>query len=875
MARRLAAIVAVDVVGFSRLMATDEDETWAAWSELRGLIDPIFETGGGRVVKSTGDGVLVESPSVIEAVKSAVRVQEVTSEWNHSRPADRALRLRIGVNLGDVIVADDGDVYGDGVNVAARLEGLADPGGVCISDSAYRQVRGRVDARFVDRGEQWVKNIPTPVKVWALLGSDSAGTEVEVGVSGLEHAEVVGRGGNATVYRAYQRAMDRWVAVKVLDGSDEATRRRFDRERQAMGRLSQHPGIVTIYESGYTLEGRPYLVMPFLGSGSLRDRLDRSGPMPWTEAADIIAQVARAVDHAHRAEIVHRDLKPGNIMLDDEGRPLVADFGIARLANQTVTVTERLALTPAYSPPEMLDGAEPTAAGDIYGLAATFCALVSGSPPFVTGSPDSDTLLALSRRIAADPPPDLSPFGVPDHVNLAVAGAMAKVPGLRPESARAFADALLGASPPAVRTIEPSGGRSGEVSSPPSAAPVLRRWLPGGAAVVIVAAIVAGLSTFGGNEGNGSTTTTAETVGPTEAPSTTSASIEFGFAEWAVSFESPIVSVVLDPTADCDTGLSCAARAIVMLENGTLEAIDVRSGSSVWGEPFDTGVGSVVDIARFARDVVVTGDRVFFVRPGSKLIYAIDGGDGTQEWRTLAPFDAAQDDPRIAEADGSLYVGFGLGAARLDSSGKAIWSEASASFLLIDHLSASGRLLAVSDGRGVYGIDTDTGSRQWDVGPPDLDSPVWVLAQEIEVQSGTGRSFDRRVFVETGDRDLLLLDGDDGALLWSIAISQRPGTPPNDAAFVGGVDGELVAVESVTGDPLWVNSDVRVDGPPVASGGVVYVLDGLDVVAFNVRSGNERGRVTLPAEPTVDIRAIGDLVLVAIDDALLALRMDA
>ncbi|HSM01728.1 MAG TPA: PQQ-binding-like beta-propeller repeat protein [Acidimicrobiia bacterium] len=169
--RRLMAIVAVDVVGYSRLMAEDEAGTLSALRELRSLIDPIFESGGGRIVKSTGDGVLVEASSVVQATEAALEVQRAVDDWNVGRPEGKAMRLRIGVNLGDVVLDDTGDIYGDGVNVAARLEGLASPGGICLSDAAYQQVKGRIDATLRDMGEQRVKNIPTPIRVWA-VGSD-------------------------------------------------------------------------------------------------------------------------------------------------------------------------------------------------------------------------------------------------------------------------------------------------------------------------------------------------------------------------------------------------------------------------------------------------------------------------------------------------------------------------------------------------------------------------------------------------------------------------------------------------------------------------------------------------------------------------------
>ena len=852
-------------------MAVDEDGTWLALNELRALIDPILETEDGRIVKSTGDGVLVEAPSVIEAVRAAIEVQEAVDVWNRDRPADRALRLRIGINLGDIIIADDGDVYGDGVNVAARLEGLADPGGICLSDSAYRQIRGRIDARFVDRGEQWVKNIPTPVQVWAVLPSGSGEGPADLGVSGLEHPEVVGRGGHATVYRAYQRAMDRWVAVKVLDESDEATRRRFDRERQVMGRLSQHPAVVTIYESGYTNAGRPYLLMPYLGTGSLQDRLDQSGPMRWEDAAAIVRDVADAVDHAHRLDIIHRDLKPANIMLDDDGRPLISDFGIARMTGRSVTVTERALLTPAFSPPELLDGAEPSPSGDIYGLAATLCALVTGNPPFVTGSPDVDTLLALARRIADDPPPDLGPWGVPDDARHAVEAAMAKDPARRPHTARQFADMLTG------RPLPRGGVIVGHTASEAKVRLSRTTALTAG---VALAAIAMGISVFGiltsGSPPLDATTTTGSTTLSAESSVTSEAAQAVGVPEaaWTTTFASGIVDLAGNDPATCSQETTCPGIVAVLLADGTIAAVDVGDGSDSWGSVFDLGLASAAsDLPAFrtAADIQVAGNRIFVVRAGTRLLYSVDLHDGSQSWRTLAPFDSAVGGPRLAAAGNDTYVGYGLGIARLDKSGSSMWANDAAFTLLVTDVSAGQQLVTAIDGRSVYRFNAENGTRLWEVGPPVISAPVWVLAQEVETPSGAGRSFDRRVLVTTERGELLVLDGDDRTVRWTAAITLPPGSAPTDRVFVTGVDGEPLSLWMDTGDVDWVNPGIRADRPLVASEGRVHAISGTALITLNARSGTEVRRISLPGIPTTDLVVVGDMVIVGIGALLVAI----
>jgi TolB-like protein len=165
--RRLAAIVAADVAGYSRLMGLDEVGTARTLREHRKATDALVAKHGGRLVKTTGDGVLLEFPSVVDAVDCAVAVQAVMAQRNEGIPQDRRMQFRVGINLGDILIEGE-DILGDGVNVAARLEGIAEPGGICISSSAYEQVRGKVAVDFTDLGEQTLKNIARPIRAYAV-----------------------------------------------------------------------------------------------------------------------------------------------------------------------------------------------------------------------------------------------------------------------------------------------------------------------------------------------------------------------------------------------------------------------------------------------------------------------------------------------------------------------------------------------------------------------------------------------------------------------------------------------------------------------------------------------------------------------------------
>jgi adenylate cyclase len=171
--RRLAAILAADVAGYSRLMGLDEVGTVEALREHRSAAEQLIAQHGGRIVKTTGDGVLVEFVSVVGAVECALGLQQLAAERNTGTPAERRMEWRIGIHLGDVLIEGD-DILGDGVNIAARLEGIAEPGGICISDDAYRQVRGKVEAEFADLGEQSLKNIARPMRVYRVGSSSSA-----------------------------------------------------------------------------------------------------------------------------------------------------------------------------------------------------------------------------------------------------------------------------------------------------------------------------------------------------------------------------------------------------------------------------------------------------------------------------------------------------------------------------------------------------------------------------------------------------------------------------------------------------------------------------------------------------------------------------
>src|SRR6202030_2553743 len=172
MNRKIAAIFAADVAGYSKLVAEDEEETLRRLSSYRSVMDDFIARAGGRIFNTAGDAVLAEFPSAVEAVRCAIDIQESLRTRNLAYPPSRQMSFRIGITIGDM-VERDGDLLGDGVNIAARLEELAQPGGLCVSRTVYEQVSGKLSVEFVDIGEQEGKNIPTPIHAYTLiLGSE-------------------------------------------------------------------------------------------------------------------------------------------------------------------------------------------------------------------------------------------------------------------------------------------------------------------------------------------------------------------------------------------------------------------------------------------------------------------------------------------------------------------------------------------------------------------------------------------------------------------------------------------------------------------------------------------------------------------------------
>jgi serine/threonine protein kinase len=275
-------------------------------------------------------------------------------------------------------------------------------------------------------------------------------------ITGYRNLEEIGRGGFALVYRGEQIALRRTVAIKVVSGLDvdPSRLRRFERECAAIGSLSSHPHVVSVYDAGTTVEGLPFLSMEYLPEGSLADRLRKKGPLDPDDVIEIGIQLCGALEAAHNSDVLHRDIKPENILVGGQSQVKLADFGIAFVADTTShTATGTMVGTVKHSAPEVLGGARATVVSDVYSLGSTMFALLTGTAPFWRASDES--AMPAMLRATRDPLPDLREHGIPPAFAAVIERACAKSTRDRYQSAAEFGAALQAIQPQLGDSVTP------------------------------------------------------------------------------------------------------------------------------------------------------------------------------------------------------------------------------------------------------------------------------------------------------------------------------------------------------------------------------------------------------------------------------------
>lgn len=270
----------------------------------------------------------------------------------------------------------------------------------------------------------------------------------EPSIPGYEGLKPIGKGGFSRVFEATQQKFRRQVAIKVLNFgvNDEENRRAFARETQLMGRVSTHPNIVTVYDTAFTDQGQPCIVMELCSGGTIAERVQDVGGLPIRDVLDVGVAIASALHASHSSGVLHRDIKPQNILISDFGQPALSDFGISAFDDDRAQTGDATGFTLHYAAPEVIEGEQATAQSDVYSLAATLYTAAAGQRPFATPG----TKLRpgeLARRVLLEEPASLTTWGVPAEIDAVIAQAMSKEAAHRPATAQDFADALTATYP--------------------------------------------------------------------------------------------------------------------------------------------------------------------------------------------------------------------------------------------------------------------------------------------------------------------------------------------------------------------------------------------------------------------------------------------
>jgi outer membrane protein assembly factor BamB len=706
---------------------------------------------------------------------------------------------------------------------------------------------------------------------------------LDLGIPGLVDAVEIGRGGFGVVYRAHETQFDRDVAVKVLtvaDVTDERELRAFERERRLLGRVSEHPNIVTIYSAGLTGDRRPYLVLPFVPGGSVADKVEAHGPLGSLEARRIASAVAAALAFAHELGVLHLDVKPANVLINRFGEYLLADFGIARLsqAGTAALMTSTIAATPAFAAPEILDLSEPTGAADIYSLGATLYTVLTGRPPYPMA--EGEGLLTYLARIATTAPEPLS-GDVDPALASAVAAAMARDPGERPTAAQ-LAELFAPASQPTTSERALAGGIDGHHGGPPPAGLAGGEAVAGGGDHTVVARaspdqwpIRATTGTATAADGTG-----AHTAGASRGRR----------RRWLAALGVPLLLVAAAVTALAllDRGSPAVPRLAWIFESGSalasrpavadatvvfgtqrtrlVQAVDADTGEAVWS--FETG-DSVISDPAIAGGVVYIGG-------GDGSVYALRLDSGSLVWSSDAAEAPVGGGVAVAPDLGLVFVGAQNGRllALRATDGTPAWvfetgGEINGTPALATR---DGRPVVVIGGTDGYLrlIGAETGQ---EVAPPVEIGAVWFSSPLVV--PGSGGAADQ-VWIGSSANRLWAIDVETlEATSWNTTanVGTRPVLLANGLVVAGTDDGYLFAISRTSMGEVWRVSfgGEQIKGSPVEHAGRVYFgSHDRAVVAVDADTGDEVWRYTGQAifglsGPVVD----GDRLFIGSDDGRL------
>jgi len=458
--RKLAAIMFTDIVGYTALMSKDEQHAHQIIHKSREILKQLIEQYNGEWLQAVGDATLSSFASVVDSVNCALEIQRTLRD-------EPELSLRIGIHIGDVVF-EEGEIYGDGVNVASRLEPLAEPGGICISGQVYRNVRNRPGIEAVCLGEKTLKNVDLPMKVYALIGEGLSTPSLDIisaEESGLgkplgktvSHYHLLlklGEGRMGAVYKAEDTKLKRTVALKFLRtevlGSEEQKTRFVNEAR--LGAALDHTNICVVHEI-VEFEGHTFIAMAHIDGQNLKDKI-ASGPLEVDEVINLALQVAQGLKEAHEQRIIHRDIKSANIMVSSKGQVKITDFGLAKLTGRTqITKKGTIMGTVAYMSPEQACGKAIDIRTDIWSLGVVLYEMLTGQLPFA-GEHEQAVIYSI-LNVEPEPLTKTCP-GVPKELERVVNKALAKSPDKRYQTVSELQDDLKQLTPaktPAPATI--------------------------------------------------------------------------------------------------------------------------------------------------------------------------------------------------------------------------------------------------------------------------------------------------------------------------------------------------------------------------------------------------------------------------------------